>query len=112
MEKDLTKVKADAEASSLNHGNLPSVVGSAYDTLQVAQPEGTNELAARAVQIVGRVHELERHTLRAGVNRSFMIARSHYENIDLEWISLVYTLGYRDDKLKVWRGWWSPFREA
>lgn len=49
-------------------------------------------LTARASQITGRLHELERNVLRTSVNRVFTIAHSNYENIDLEALSK----GYQD----------------
>ena len=41
------------------------------------------------------VRQLERNSLHAGVNQSFMIARSHYmDNIDLEVMSHDFMPGY------------------
>ena len=37
--------------------------------------------------------------LRFGVHRSFAIARSHYENIDLATMSLGFALGYSEAEL-------------
>ena len=66
-----------------------------YDDLEVVQSEGTSSLVARAVEITTRVRQLERNALRAGVNQSFMIARSHYgDSIDLEMMSHGFASGY------------------
>ena len=65
------------------------------DDLEVVQLEGTRSLMARAVEIMARVRQLERNALRAGVNQSFMIARSHYrDSIDLEMMSHGFMPGY------------------
>jgi hypothetical protein len=64
------------------------------------QPEGSSTLVARAAQIMNQVRVLERNALRAGVNRSFMIARSHYEeDIALDLLSLGYAPRWSADEL-------------
>ena len=71
------------------------------DDLQVVQSEGTSSLAARAVEIMARVCLFERNDLRAGVNQSFTIARSHYgDSINLEVMSHGYVLGYEVHELE------------
>ena len=47
-----------------------------------------------------QAHDIARGALCFGVNRSFAIARSHYENIDLATISQGFTLGYSDAELE------------
>lgn len=43
---------------------------------------------------------LERNAFRVGVNRSFVIARSHYEDgINLDLLSLGYDLGWSENEL-------------
>ena len=47
------------------------------------------------------MHQLERNTLRTGVNQSFAIARSHYgESIDLEMMSHGFVPGYEAHELE------------
>ena len=46
-----------------------------------------------------RVHDIARGALHFGVNRSFVIARSHYENIDLTTMSQGFVPGYSNTKL-------------
>jgi hypothetical protein len=48
------------------------------DDLGVTPAEGPDSLSACALWISAWVDELERDALRARVNRSFTIARSHY----------------------------------
>ena len=46
------------------------------------------------------MREMARDALRFDIHRSFMIARSHYENIDLETMSQGFTPGYSDTELE------------
>ena len=59
-----------------------------------------SSLVVRAVQIMDRAHEIARGVLHFGVNRSFVIARSHYENIDLATMSQGFVPGYFDIELE------------
>ena len=43
---------------------------------------------------------MARDALRFSVHRSFMIARSHYENIDQETMSQGFALGYSNAELE------------
>ena len=71
------------------------------DDLEVVRSEGTSSLAARAVKIMVRVHQLKRNILCAKVNQSFSIARSHYgDSIDLEAMSHGYVSGYEVHELE------------
>ena len=47
-----------------------------------------------------RAHGIARGVLRFGVIRSFAIARSHYENIDLATMSQAFVSGYSDAELE------------
>ena len=72
-----------------------------YDDLEVVRSEGTSSLAAHAIEITARVRQLERNALRTGVNQSFVIAHSHYEdNIDLETMSHGFVPGYEVHELE------------
>jgi len=53
-----------------------------------------------AIRIMDWAREIARVALRFGIHRSFMIARSHYENIDLETMSQGFTPGYSDTELE------------
>ena len=46
------------------------------------------------------MHEITRDALRFDVHRSFVIARSHYENIDLATMSQGFTPVYSNAKLE------------
>ena len=72
-----------------------------YDDLEVVQSEGTISLVARAIEIMAQVRQLERNALCAGVNQSFMIARSHYgDSINLEAMSHGFAPGYEVHELE------------
>ena len=47
-----------------------------------------------------RVHDIARGALHFGVNRSFVIARSHYENIVLATMSQGFTPSYSNTELE------------
>ena len=54
----------------------------------------------RAVRIMDQAGEMARDALRFDIHWSFMITRSHYENIDLETMSQGFTPGYSDAELE------------
>ena len=45
-------------------------------------------------------HDIARGVLCFGINRSFTIARSHYENVDLAMMRQGFTPSYFDAKLE------------
>ena len=47
-----------------------------------------------------QAREMARDALRFGVHRSFTIAHSHYENIDLETMSQGFMPGYSNTELE------------
>ena len=53
-----------------------------------------------AVQIMDGAHEITKHVLHFGVDRSFAIARCHYENIDLPMMSQGFVPNYTKAKLE------------
>jgi len=98
---DLVEVRRNLQAESDKLGILSAALGVVCDDLEVVRSEGTSLLTARAAEITIRVHQLERNALRAGVNQSFAIARSHYgDSIDLETMSLGFTPGCEAHELE------------
>ena len=92
---DLAEARRNLQAESDELDILSSTLGVVYDDLVVVWSEGTSSLTACAIEIMARVRQLERNALRAGVNQSFTIARSHYgDNIDLETMSHGFTPDY------------------
>ena len=53
----------------------------------------------RATRIMDRACDMARGVLHFGVHRLFMIAHSHYENIDLVMISQCFALVYTNAEL-------------
>jgi len=98
---DLTKARRNLQAESDKLDILSATLGVVCDDVEVVWSEGTSLLVARAVEIMAQVRQLKRNALRAGVNQSFMISRSHYgDNIDLEMMSHGFTPGYEVHKLE------------
>jgi hypothetical protein len=56
-------------------------------------------LVVRVTRIIDWAHEMTQNVLHFGIQQSFTIARSHYENIDLEAMGQGFTLGYKDAEL-------------
>ena len=98
---DLVEVRRNLQAESDELNILSAALGVVYDDLEVVWLEGTSSLMARAIEIMARVHQLERNALCARVNQSFVIAHSHYrDNIDLETMSLGFVSGYEAHELE------------
>ena len=98
---DLIEARRNLQAESNKLSILSTTLRVVCDDLEVVQSEGTSSLAARAIEIIARVRQLERNALHAGVNQSFMIAHSHYgDNIDLETMSHGFVPGYEVHELE------------
>ena len=100
LEKELNEVKATLLKESDEHDALCVTVQLVCDDLELAPAQEMSSLVVHAVRIMDRMCEMARDALRFGVHRSFTIAHSHYENIDLEMMRQGFTLGYSDAKLK------------
>ena len=80
-------MKATLLKESDEHDALCVSVQLVYDNLELAPAQEMSSLMVRTVRITDWAHEMARDALHFSVYRSFMIARSHYENIDLETMS-------------------------
>ena len=88
-------MRRNLQAESDELGTVSTALRVVCDDLEVVRSEETSSLMAHAVDIMGRVRQLERNALCVGVNQSFMIARSHYrDSIDLEAMSHGFAPGY------------------
>ena len=96
LEKELGEVKATLLKESEEHDALCVAVWLVCSDLELALAQETSSLVVRAVQITDRAHGNARGALRFGFIRSFTIARSHYENIDLAMMSQGFVPGYSD----------------
>lgn len=111
--KELAKVKGRLEEATVDHENLLAAVGQVCGDLGVVPVEEPSLLSTRVLQIMAWVHELERDALRARVNRSFTIARSHYAgSINLEAMSLGYPEIYEEDELEKFEEEVAPLSQA
>ena len=54
----------------------------------------------RAIRITDQAHEITRDVVRFDVHQSFVIGRSHYENIDLATMSQGFAPVYSDAELE------------
>jgi hypothetical protein len=69
------------------------------DDLELAPAQETSSLAVRVTQITDRAREMTWNMLLFGVRQSFAVARSHYENINLEAMGQGFAPGYEDTEL-------------
>ena len=99
LEKELSEVKDTLQKESDKHDNLRVAVQLVYDELELAPKQETSSLAVRATRIMDRARDMARGALRFGIHRSFMIVRSHYENIDLAMMSQGFAPVYTDAEL-------------
>ena len=66
----------------------------------MAWPEETGSLAARVVDIMARVRQLEENIFHARITQAFAVAHSHYDQeINLEAMSLDFAPGYKTSEL-------------
>ena len=100
LEKELAEVRGILQTESDEHGLLQAAVGVVIDALRVAQPEGTNSLAAHTAGIMARVGQLEEDAFHAGITQAFTVAHSHYDReINLEVMSHGFAPVYEDAEL-------------
>jgi len=99
LEKELNEVKDTLLKESDEHDNLCVAVQLVHDELELAPEQETSSLVVRATRIMDQARDMARGVLRFGVHRSFAIAYSHYENIDLATMSQGFTPVYIDVEL-------------
>ena len=101
LEKELSEVKDTLQKESDEHDSLRVTVQLVYDELKLAPEQETSSLAVRSTRIMDQARDMARGALRFGIHRSFTIAHSHYENIDLAMMSQGFTAIYTDAELDV-----------
>ena len=67
LEKELAEVRGILQVESNEHDLLQTAIDVVTDALEVAQPEGSSSLAARAAGIMARVGQLEEDAFHAGI---------------------------------------------
>ena len=91
---ELAKVWGILQAESDEDDLLRAVVGVVFDDLGVARPVEIGSLAARAIDIMAWVHQLEENAFHARITQAFVVARSHYDQeVNLEVMSLSFAPG-------------------
>jgi hypothetical protein len=71
-----------------------------YDDLRVTPLEETSSLMVRSLRITDRAQEITKCAVRFDVQQVFTVARSHYENTNLEAMGQSFASGYEDDELE------------
>ena len=100
LEKELGEVEATLLKESEEHDALRITIQLVCSDLELAPAQKTSSFMVHAVQIIDWAHDIARGVLRFGINRSFVIARTHYENIDLATMSQGFTPGYSHAELE------------
>ena len=100
LEKELDEVKASPLKESYERDSLRVAVQLVFDDLKLALEVETSSYVVHVIRIIDQAREITREALRFDVHRSFPIARSHYENIDLATMSQGFTPGYTDAELE------------
>ena len=92
-------MKDALQKESDEHDNRRVAIQLVYDELELAPEQETSSLMVHATHIMDWARDMARGALRFGIHRSFMIARSHYENINLATMSQGFALVYTDAEL-------------
>ena len=92
-------MKDTLQKESDEHDNLRVAIQLVCDELKLALEQETSSLAVCATRLMGRACDLARDALHFGIHRSFMIACSHYENIDLATMSQGFAPVYTNTEL-------------
>ena len=87
LEKELNKVKASIMRESNEHNTLRVIFQLVFNDLKLASEQEMSSFVVHVIQITDQAREIMRDALGFGIHRSFAIARSHYENIDLAMMS-------------------------
>lgn len=69
------------------------------DELGLPPADGPEPLPTRVLRIGDRAREMASSALHRGVHRVFSIARTHYERIDLDYISQGFAPGYTEEEI-------------
>ena len=100
LEKEFDEVKAPLLKESNEHDTLCVAIQLVYDDLDLVSEQEMSSLVVCAIRIMDQACEIVRHALHFSVHRSFVIAHSHYENIDLPTMSQGFMTGYSEAELE------------
>jgi hypothetical protein len=84
---------------SNDHDTLWLAVGLVLDDLGMTSESGTSSMVTQVISVRDRARRMVRQVLHLSVQRSFAIACSHYEKIDLQAMSQGFAPGYDDAEL-------------
>lgn len=99
MEKELGEAQHGFAKEAHELDTLRAAVALVLGELQAPPNDGMSSLAVQLCDATEGLHEMASRAWHLGVQRSFEIARSHYENIDLELISQGVAPSYEDAML-------------
>jgi hypothetical protein len=83
LERELGEVNATLRKESGEHDTLRTVVGLVLNDFEMTSESGTSSLAVQVVNVADQACGMAKRALHLGVQRSFAITHSHYDNIDL-----------------------------
>ena len=92
-------MRGQLQSESDDHDALHATIGLVFDDLGVTPAVETSSLAVRVTQILEWARALTREALHTGVHHAFVVAHSHYIDIDLPMISEGFAPGYTDAEL-------------
>ena len=99
MAKELEEEKARFTQEAEEHDRLRIAVDTLREHLDVPLPTSTAELVQGVENMPQRVHAMGVASLHYGVRQTLAIARSHYENINLDALSQGFPADYTDEEL-------------
>jgi hypothetical protein len=80
LERELGEAKRTLLKESNDHDTLRLAVGLVLDDLGMMLEPGTSSITIQVVSAMDRACRMAMQALHLGMQRSFAIARSHYEN--------------------------------
>ena len=110
MELEETKGKFAQKAEE--HDRLRLAVGTLREYFGVSAPTSAVELVQGVEGMPQRVHAMGVASLHYGVRQTLAIARSHYENINLNALSQGFPADYTDEELDGFEREVAPFAAA
>lgn len=112
LAKELEELKSKYSQEIEEYDNLCVAVDPLRDMLGIAPPGSAPERIGGVEAMPQRVHDLAVASLRYGIRQTLAIARSHYDDINLEAISRGFPRDYSDEALDAFEQEASPFAES
>jgi hypothetical protein len=99
LENELSETKATLCKESGKHDTLQTTIGLVLNGFEMNSEAGMSSLAVQLVNVADQARGMAKRVMHLGVQRSFVIVHSHYENIDLQVMSQGFTPSYDDAEL-------------